>query len=174
GTPARGVVVADSTEILDRLPSNVDPGTLPAMTVDQAVIDFDYRFGQGQSEEVAVTLSQNLELENTALVRRDPSILTAFDHGDRLDQMEAQIRSAQKSGTVTITHYRFETLHLSLIKPFGQQAALSLGLAGTGTAIDETYDAGGSLQNRQTRLFSQTFVMRRVFGPRWLNVAILP
>jgi len=100
--------------------------------------------------------------------------LTAFDHGDRLDEMEARIRAATKAGTATITHYDFDTLHLSLIKPFGQQAALSLGLAGTGTATEETYDAAGTLVSRRSAPFTNTFVMRRVFGPRWLNVAVLP
>ena len=174
GTPARGLVVADSHEILGRLPTAVDPATLPTITVEQPVIDFDYRFGESETQQVAVTLNQNLELENVALLRRDAAMLTAFDHGDRLDEMEARIRAATKAGTATITHYQFETIHLSLIKPFGQQAALSLGLAGTGTAIEETYDGAGALQSRRSVPFKNTFVMRRVFGPRWLNVAVLP
>jgi hypothetical protein len=152
----------------------VDPSTLPPITVEQPVVDFDYRFGQGETQQVAVTLSQNLELENVALLRRDASILPAVDHGDRLDEMEAQVRAAQASGTATITHYRFDSLHLSLIKPFGQQAALSLGLAATGIAVEETYDVAGVLQSTKTVPFQRTFVMRRVFGPRWLNVAVLP
>jgi len=174
GTPARGSVVTDSSEILDRLPTSVDPSTLPPITVEQPVIDFDYRFGQGEAEEVAVTLSQNLAVENVALLRRDASILPAVDHGDRLDAMEEQIRQAQASGTATIARYRFDGLHLSLIKPFGQQAALSLGLAATGTLTAETYDASGTLQSTQSMPFTRTFVMRRVFGPRWLTVAVLP
>ena len=174
GTPARGLVVADSPEILSRLPTAVDPATLPAISVEQPVIDFDYRFGESETEQVAVTLAQNLELENVAVLRRDAGMLTAFDHGDRLDEMEARVRAATKTGTATITHYQFDTLHLSLIKPFGQQAALSLGLAGTGTAIEESYDSTGALQSRRSAPFTNTFVMRRVFGPRWLNVAVLP
>src|SRR6185369_9033683 len=41
GTPARGVVVPDTTEILNRAPTTVDPATLPAITVGQDVVDFD-------------------------------------------------------------------------------------------------------------------------------------
>ena len=45
GTPARGTVVADSTEILNRLPAAIDPSTLPPITVGQDVIDFDHQLG---------------------------------------------------------------------------------------------------------------------------------
>ena len=39
---------------------------------------------------------------------------------------------------------------------------------------EETYDAGGQLQERTSAPFATTFVMRRATGDRWLNVAVLP
>jgi hypothetical protein len=40
GTPARGAV-ADTSEMLTRVVANVDPGTLPAISVATEVTDFD-------------------------------------------------------------------------------------------------------------------------------------
>ena len=72
GTPARGTVVADSTEILNSPAGGVDPSTLPPLTVGQDVIDFDPQLGGAGIRPVLVTLAQNLELENQALLRHDP------------------------------------------------------------------------------------------------------
>ena len=41
-----------------------------------------------------MTLAENLELENQALLRKDGSILTAVDHGDRLAEMQARLQEA--------------------------------------------------------------------------------
>ena len=174
GAPARGLVLADPTEVLTRVPSTVDPSTLPRISVAQPVIDFDPRFAEGEAQTVAITLAQNLEIENQAIVRRDPALLRAVDHGDRLADMLGRVAGAQGAATVVVTHYRFDSMALSLIKPFGVQTALSLGVAATGTKVDETVDASGTVVSRQTSPFQQTFVLRRVTGARWLNVAILP
>jgi len=174
GAPARGLVLADTTEVLNRVPTTIDPATLPAISVAQAVIDFDPRFAEGEAQTVAVTLAQNLEIENQAVVRRDPTLLRAVDHGDRLAEMLGRVADAQGAPTVVVSHYRFDTMALSLIKPFGVQTALSLGVAAAGTRVDETVDASGTVVSRQASPFHQTFVLRRVTGARWLDVAILP
>jgi hypothetical protein len=174
GTPARGVVVPDTTEILNRAPTTVDPATLPAITVGQEVVDFDHQLAGPGIQAVAVTLAQNLELENRALLSHDETILPAVDHGDRLIEMQARVREAAASGSVVIVHYRFDTIDVSLLVPFGRQEGLSLGLAGRGTMTSETYDAAGNLRSRESAPFAQTFAMRRATGARWLNVAVLP
>jgi Na+-translocating ferredoxin:NAD+ oxidoreductase RnfD subunit len=173
GTPARGVVVPDSAEILNRLPTAINPATLPAITVGQDVFDFDHELAGPGMQAVVVTLAQNLELENQALLRRDESILTTVDHGDRLIEMQGRLQAAT-AGSVVITHYQFDAIDVSLLVPFGRQDGLSLGLAAKGTMIKETYDAAGTLQSRQSSPFAQTFAMRRATGARWLNVAVLP
>jgi Na+-transporting NADH:ubiquinone oxidoreductase subunit NqrB len=172
GTPARGTVVADSTEILNRLPAAIDPSTLPAITVDQGVIDFDPGFAGAGIQPVVVALAQNLELENQALLRRDPALLTAIDHGDRLLEMQARLAAAASG--VEIAHYRFDRIDVRLLVPFGRQDGLSLGFDGSGTVTKETYDAAGALVSRTTEPFAQTFAVRRATGARWLNVAVLP
>jgi Na+-translocating ferredoxin:NAD+ oxidoreductase RnfD subunit len=174
GMPARGVVIPDTAEVLNRVPTAVDPATLPEIAVGQDVIDFDHQLAGSGMQEVVVTLAQNLELENQALLRHDETILPAVDHGDRLVEMQGRLRDAEATGTAVIAHYQFDTLNVSLLVPFGRQDGLSLGLAARGTMISETYDAAGTLQARQSSPFALTFAMRRATGARWLDVAVLP
>jgi hypothetical protein len=124
-------------------------------------------------QAVVVTLAQNLELENQALLRRDGTILPTVDHGDRLLEMQRRLEAAT-TGNAVISHYEFAAIDVSLLVPFGKQDGLSLGLAARGTMIQETYDAAGNLLSRQSSPFAQTFAMRRATGARWLNVAVLP
>jgi hypothetical protein len=173
GTPARGIVAADPTELLDSVPRVIDPATLPAITVSQAVTDFDHAIA-ADAPAILVTLAQNLEIENQALLRRDPGLLTAVDHGDRLKEMQARLGRAASSGPTVIAHYRFDTVHVVLIVPFGVQTGASLGYQSRGTVTEETYDAAGALQSTETSPFSETFAVRRATGGRWLNVAVLP
>ncbi len=173
GTPARGVAVADTMEALDAAPRVLDPGTLPPISVSQNVTDFDHTIA-ADAPGILVTLAQNLEIENQALLRTDPSLLTAVDHGDRLKEMEARLAEAASSGRTVVTHYRFETVHVVLIVPFGVQTGASLGYQSQGTLTEETYDAAGALQASRTSPFSVTFAVRRATGGRWLNVAVLP
>jgi Na+-translocating ferredoxin:NAD+ oxidoreductase RnfD subunit len=174
GGPARTPADFGAAEIINRVPFQVDASTLPPVTVGQDVVDFDPVLAGPGMQEVVVTLAANLELENQALLRRDPAILTAVDHGDRLIEMQARLQDALASGTTVVTHYQFASLTVSLLRPFGRQDGFSLGLAGTGTMIRETYDAAGVLRSRETLPFGQTFALRRATGARWLNVAALP
>jgi Na+-translocating ferredoxin:NAD+ oxidoreductase RnfD subunit len=174
GSPARGTVVRETTATLNGVPVQVDPETLPAITVGDDVVSFDHDLDGPGMQAVLVALAENLEFENEALQRRDPSILTAIDHGDRLDEMEARVAAAEAGEPVVLTHYLFDTIDVSLLVPFGQQTGLSLGLAGTGTQVEETYDASGQVTDRVESPFDQTFAMRRATGDRWLLVGVLP
>ena len=174
GTPARGLVVPASAEILNRIPSQVDPATLPPVTVGQDVQDFDPVLAGAGMQEVVVTLAQNLELETQALLRRDAAILLVIDHGDRLAQMQARLADARASGTTIVEHYRFDSISVSLLIPFGKQDGFSLGLSGRGVLVRETYDAAGTLVATESSTFVKTFAVRRVYGQRWINVAVLP
>ena len=73
-----------------------------------------------------------------------------------------------------IEHYRFDTIDVQLLRPFGRQDGFSIGLDWRGTVVRETYDAAGKLQSRVSSPFAQTFALRRVNGARWFNVAALP
>ena len=173
GSPARGPVVRETTATLDGVPVQVDPDTLPAITVSNDVISFDHELAGPEMQAVLVTLAENIEFENEALMRRDSSILAAIDHGDRLNEMEGRVAAAAAGEPVVLTHYLFDAIDVSLLVPFGQQTGLSLGLASTGTKVEETYDAAGQLTNRVESPFEATFAMRRATGDRWLTVGVL-
>ena len=173
GTPARGVAIGDASELIDRIPTAVDPATLPEITVDPDVVDFDHELAGPGMAEVVVTLARNLEIENHALLHRDDAVLAAVDHGDRLDEMRSRLEAADATGTTVVTHYAFDAIDVFLIEPFGAQTGLSLGLRGTGTMTAETHDATGTVVGRESEPFDLTFAMRRATGARWMNVAVL-
>jgi Na+-translocating ferredoxin:NAD+ oxidoreductase RnfD subunit len=174
GTPARGLVVPDTTEMLNGVPHEINPATFPAITVGQDVLDFDHALAGPGAQRVLVTLAENLELENQALLRKDASILAAVDHGDRLKEMEGRLHDAMTTGRTVVAHYRFESVHVVLLVPFGAQTGVSLGFQSRGTVTEETLDATGAVQSQQTSPFALTFAVRRATGARWLNVAVLP
>ncbi len=174
GTPARAPAPPDTAGVLGRVPHRVDPATFPAITVAQDVTDWDHGITGPGAQAILLTLAENLELENQALLRRDPGILAVVDHGDRLGEMQARLREAEGSGRTVTERYRFDSLAMSLLEPFGVQTGLSLALDARGTMTEETHDAAGAVVDRREIPFARTFVMRRALGDRWLNVAVLP
>jgi len=174
GMPARTAHAAVSSEALTRPPTAINADTLPAITVGDDVLSFDPSLAGAGMASVVVTLAQNLELENQALLARDASLLPAVDHGDRLDELQRTLADASATGTTRIDHYRFDTVDAHLIIPFGKQTGASLGLDAKGTVTHETYDANGTLRSREDAPFAQTFAVRRATGDRWLNVGVLP
>ncbi len=174
GIPARGLVLPDPSEVLSRVAYQVDPSTLPKVTVQQEVADWDHEVAGPEMQGIVLTLAENLELESQALFHKDAAILTAVDHGDRLAEMQDRLAKAIASGTVVIDRYRFDTLNVKLLVPFGMQTGLSLGFVAQGTVTEETYGADGRLQAQHSTPFSLTFAMRRATGARWLNVGVLP
>ncbi len=174
GSPARGVVVPGAEDVLGRVPHDVDPATFPTISVEQGVVDWNHEIVGSGAQAIVLTLAENLELESQALLRADDTILTAVDHGDRLDDMRARLDEAVATGTTVVERYQIDDVHVTLLVPFGRQDGLSLGLESRGTVTTETYDAGGDLQARASSPFATTFVLRQATGGRWLNVDVLP
>jgi Na+-translocating ferredoxin:NAD+ oxidoreductase RnfD subunit len=174
GTPARAPTVPDSAAVLARIPERVDPATFPTITIEQDVTDWNHEISGPGARDIVQTLAENLELENQAILQTDASILPVVDHGDRLDEMEGRLDEAASTGTAVIFRYRFDTIDMSLLEPFGVQSGLSLALDGRGTVTRETYDAAGTLIERTDAPFARAFVMRQATGHRWMNVAVLP
>jgi Na+-translocating ferredoxin:NAD+ oxidoreductase RnfD subunit len=174
GAPARGVVVPGADDVLGRVPHDVDPATFPTISVEQGVVDWNHEIAGPGAQAIVLTLAENLELENQALLRADGAILTAVDHGDRLDDMRARLDEAAATGTTALERYQIDSVHVTLLVPFGRQDGLSLGLESRGTLTNETYDAAGGLQARVSSPFATTFVLRQATGGRWLNVDVLP
>ena len=173
GAPARGVVVPAAADVLGRVPHDVDPATFPSISVDQDVLDWNHEITGPGAREIVLTLAENLQLENQALLRADPAILEAVDHGDRLDEMRDRLQSDGTSGAIRVERYRIDTVNVRLLVPFGKQDGLSLGLESRGEMTTETYDTAGHLEERASAPFAKTFVVRRATGARWLNVAVL-
>ena len=175
GSPSRLPVGAvGGGDVIGGVPHQIDPSTFPPISVGQDVTDWNHEIAGPGAQAIAVTLAENLELENQALLRGDDAILTAVDHGDRLKEMRQRMTDAKASGRTTIAHYLFDSMDVRLVVPFGVQTGLSLGFDSHGTVTEETYDASGALVDRQQKPFAETFVMRRATGDRWLNVAVLP
>jgi hypothetical protein len=174
GAPARGVIVAESADILGRVPHDVNPATFPRISVEQGVLDWNHEIVGPAAQDLVLTLVENLELENQALLQADATILPAVDHGDRLDEMRGRLRDSVATGTKVIERYQIDDVNVTLLVPFGKQDGLSLGLVSRGTVTKETYDAAGHVQARASAPFAKTFAIRRATGGRWLNVAVLP
>lgn len=174
GTPARGPAAVDTEAILARVPHQVDPATFPAITVEEDVTSWNSEITPTGAQAILLTLAENLELENQALLQEDGGVLLAVDHGDRLVEMQGRLAEATSAGRTTVEHFAFDDVNVELIVPFGVQSGLSLGFEATGTVTTETFDDGGALLDRTTAPFEQTFVMRQATGDRWMNVAVLP
>lgn len=174
GAPARGVIVPEAADVLGRVPHEIDPATFPSITVEQGVLDWNHEIVGPVAQELVLTLAENLELENQALLKSDPTILSAVDHGDRLEEMQRRLRDSAASGTTVIERFQFDGVNVTLLVPFGRQDGLSLGMESRGTVTHETYDSAGQLQSQVSSPFTETFAIRRATGGRWLNVAVLP
>jgi hypothetical protein len=173
GVPARQAAVPDFDDIVGRVPHQVDPSTMPAIEVDQEVLDWNHELTGPAVEQIVLTLVENLEIENQALIRGEPALLEAVDHGDRLEEMRARIGATTATGTTVVDHHQIDTIDVVLLIPFGRQDGLSLGMESRGTVTRVTHDVDGDVVATTTEPFATTFAMRRATGDRWLNVGEL-
>jgi hypothetical protein len=174
GAPARGVVVPSAEDVLGRVPRDIDPATLPTISVATDVVDWNHEITGEVAQEIVLALVENLELEREALRSGDTEILEAVDHGDRLVELRRRIQDSAAGATRTVEQYQIDGVNITLVVPFGMQAGLSLGLESQGTVTTEIYDSDGDLQSRSSAPFARSFVMGRPTGGRWLNIAVLP
>ena len=173
GTPARTPAAPDMTELLSGIDQQINVDTLPPITVHQSVKDWDHEIANS-APQLLVTLSENLDVESQALLKSDPALLTAVDHGDRLKQMQDRVQRDIAAHTCIVDVYKFDSVQVTLIVPFGVQSGLSLGFDVKGTITKVTYDTDGHQVSQSTEPFANTFAIRRATGARWLNVAVLP
>ena len=174
GSPAGSTVAIPTDDVVGRARRDIDPATFPTITVEQDVSDWNHEIAGPVAQQIVLDLVENLELENQALLSSDASILTAVNHGDRLDEMRDRLEAAEATGVTEIERFQIDDVRVTLLVPFGKQEGLSLGLESRGTVTEETYDAAGELESSTTSPFAQTFAVRQVTGARWLNVGVLP
>ncbi len=94
GSLARRTVAVPIDAALDGVRPRLDPATFPTITVDQDVADWNHEIAGSVARDLVLDLAENLELESQALLRSDPTILPAVDHGDRLDEMRDRLDEA--------------------------------------------------------------------------------
>ena len=174
GAPARGIVAPAAADVLGRDLSDLDPATLPTVTIAQDVVDWNHEITGDGAQEIVLALAEDLELERRAVLAGDAEMLAEADHGDRLDQMRQRVQEGASGGTRTVDQYRIDDVHITLVVPFGRQAGLSLGLETHGTRSTSTYDPDGGVRARSSVPFATSFVMGRPTGGRWLIVSVQP
>lgn len=168
GTPARTAPVVAAAGTID---IEVDPATLPDVTVADDVSDIVPDVGDGSS--LALVLAENLAVEAQAMTTGDVTMLLSVDIGDRLSEIETLIDTAASDGIRLATHHHLDSLHLRLMPNDGSQAGAALAFDATGTTETITYDATGIETARTTQPLAATFVLRQ--GPdRWMNAHQLP
>jgi hypothetical protein len=172
GAPAR--VEAPATMLLLDDAIEVDPASIPPVTIDSEVTGWNVERVRADAQGLALILARNLRTEVQALLRDDPDLLAALDHGDRLAEMTGRLDQGRSTGLTTTIDYGFDTLFLTQ-KLLGRQAGMGMAFEATGTQTSSTYDAQGSLVDTQESPYALTFVIRQVFGDdRWFIVGVVP
>jgi hypothetical protein len=174
GRSAQGVLASEPENLIGRLATRIDPSTFPAITVDQAVIDWNHEIDVAGAQAIVLTLTENLALENQAIAERDAALLEAITHGDRLEAMQARLRDAQLNNQTMNDDYQLDDVHVTLLVPFGRQDGLSLGIIASGYRTTEVRDEYGVVVSSSTVPFETMWAMRRATGARWLTIAELP
>ncbi len=172
GAPARETF--DRASVSPEPVVEIDPATLPPVTVDAEVVAALPDLAGDGATEVAVELAEDLEIETRGLLGVDKETLLDADAGARLAQMQGRIDDAIATGEVTVRHYTFDSLRLSGLVLATGQSSLSLGLDARGTVERVTFDAGGNEIDRSSAPFSTTFVLSQPTGSRWLIVQTQP
>jgi Na+-translocating ferredoxin:NAD+ oxidoreductase RnfD subunit len=168
GTPSRGPVLAARVGAAPEIAVEVDPSTLPTVTVDPEVSRYSADLAGGGAQDLAVMLAENLEVEAEALRGADGSLLPEVDFADRLREMQRRVDAAVATGETTVDRYTFESLHLIPLVVADGQGSLSLGLQARGSLEEITYAADETVTGRTTSPFALTFVLSRSAEGRWM------
>jgi hypothetical protein len=172
GLPARGEPdPAPATAAAAGSVAEIDPASLPVVSIDPEVagLSADLATPEG-AQELAATLAWNLRVEAEALATGDASLLSAVDHGQRLEDMKAAVAAGERVAPT----YEFDSLHLLVVFPGGFQSGPNAGLVAEGTVTDVVDDGGGGQVAGPTRPFATTFSLRQMTDSRWLTTDTLP
>jgi hypothetical protein len=165
GAPARQPAQAETSSTPVTVAVQIDPASLPAVTVDPEVSALNSDIGT--PEDLAVALARNLEIEAEAMRRHQGELLLSADFGTRLQDMLQRMADSVASGEWVVAHYSFDTLHLRTVTAVGGQGT-DLGFEATGTVEEVTYDADGGELRRDSRPVASLFVLRLAPGDVWL------
>jgi hypothetical protein len=171
GTPARQPAQAATAIQVPQVNVDVDPATLPAVTVDPEV----YTLNSDVSDPagLALTLAKNLEVEAQAMHRGEATLLLAADFGLRLEAMQGRMAQSVATGEWNVDHYSFDSLYLTTHTALGGQGT-DLAFEATGTVETRTFNADGVQLGDTSVPFSGKFVMRQAIDDRWLIIDEIP
>ncbi len=147
---------------------------LPQITFAPIVRELDETLAGPGGQVLAEALALDLAAEAHAMTRRDRALLAAADAGSRLAEMEDRLDQAAALGQTTVSSYTFETLHLMVAWPYGDQGGPAPALEATGTVEEVTWAADGGETSRWVAPFALRFSMERAAGDRWLIVLVEP
>jgi hypothetical protein len=173
GGPARPSATAAVPAIPDSIPVEVDPSSLPVVTVDDSVEGMSMQIDQEVAADLAVTLAENLALEGEAIRTVDANLLALADGGDRLTEIQARLNDAVTSGERPVDFYTFDDLTMRLAGEEEGQASAAIAFDAPGKVETVIYDSNGDEIARSERRFASTFVLRQLAGERWLIVDVL-
>jgi hypothetical protein len=165
GTPAREQAEAVAIDTPIDVTVEIDPATLPTVTVDEGVAALNGDITPASAQDLAVTLAERLEIEAEAMRRHESGLLLAADIGPRLAQQQDSFRESEAGAEWLVAEYTFESLHLRVVEA-GQ--FVDLGFDASGTVETVTYDADGGELARDAAPFSTVFVLSKDSADRWL------
>jgi hypothetical protein len=146
--------------------AEIDPASLPPVSIDPNVGGLSASLATPDgAQQLAATLAWNLQVEAEALTTGDASLLTAVDHGKRLQDLQDEIAGGER----VVPTYQFDTLHLEVVFPGGVQDGPNAGLEATGTVTEVVLGADGGQETRPARPFATTFSLRQMTDGRWLT-----
>ncbi len=159
--PAQAILAIEAVAV----DAEVDPSTLPPITVDAEVATLRSEIAPGGAEELAIALVECLQIEAEAMRRDEARMLLAADLGARLTDMQRRMESSAAAGEWVVASYSFESLRLRVVETGFQ--SVDLGFEATGIVELVTYDTDGTELERESTPLSSIFVLRRI-GDRWL------
>ena len=149
----------DTAEVLDGVPHRVDPATLPGHHRRCAGLGGRHERADRAGDPGDARREPGAREPGAAATRREPAHRRRSRRPAGRDAGPAR-RTPTASGRTVIDHYRFDSVHVVVIAPFGVQTGGSLGFESRGTVTTETYDAGGALLDTKTSPFERTFAVR--------------
>ena len=174
GAPARQPARGEMPAAVPDLAVDIDPATLPAVTVDPDITRLDEGLGGPGGQRLAEALAAGLGTEAEALLRGDRALLLGADADLRLAEMEERFDRAAQTGLTTVAGYDFDSLHVVVTHPYGEQGGAAPGIEARGTQTDVTLDAGGREVERTSGPCAIRFSLRAAGEGRWLIVAATP
>jgi hypothetical protein len=163
--PARAAPVIEPIDVA----VEVDPATLPPVTVGAGVATLNSDLAAGGADELALILAECLEIEGEAMLRGESRLLLAADVGGRLVEMERRMERSVATGEWVVADYAFDSLHLRVVETAGSQF-VDLGFEATGVVEKVFYDSDGVELRKEAAPFASLFVLRQATGGRWLIV----